>query len=150
MKFKRYFILGIIAAGSILLGYGLSVSQEGAAKEEPAAVSEPEVQWLWGEVVAVNPQDNSVLVKYLDYETDTEKEMLISVDAKTIYETVKSLAEIKIQDALSIDYIITAEGKNIAKNISVEKPEYTEVIPLKEEGLPQAGANTTAAQPAAE
>ncbi len=147
MKFKRYFILGIIAAGLILLGYGLSVSQESADKEQPVLASEPEVQWLWGEVVSLNPQTNSISVKYLDYETDTEKQMLITADDKTAYENVKSLADLRIQDNVSIDYIITDQGKNIAKNISVEKPEATEAIPPEEEGaMPDASNNTIAPQ----
>jgi hypothetical protein len=147
MKLNRYFILGIIAVSLILLGYGLSVSQENASKEQPPLIAEPQVQWLWGEVVSVDPQINSVLVKYLDYESDTEKEMLITTDAKTVYDNAKALADIKIEDALSIDYIVTGDGKNLAKNISVEKPEVTETLP-PEEAMPAAPGNASAPQPA--
>jgi hypothetical protein len=43
------------------------------------------------------------------------------VDDKTGFENVGSLAQVQPQDTLSIDYKVTADGKNTAKNISVEK-----------------------------
>lgn len=85
--------------------------------------SELETQWIWGEVVSADSASKSVAIKYLDYETDQEKDMAISVDEKTTYENIKSIDEIKPKDTLSIDYIAGADGKNIAKNVSLEKPE---------------------------
>jgi hypothetical protein len=85
--------------------------------------------WLWGEAVSVDTQNNEVRVKYQDYDTEEEKEMTIGVDEKTAFENVKSLAEIQPKDTLSIDYKVVSEGKNIAKNISVEKAETPEAVP---------------------
>jgi uncharacterized Zn finger protein len=86
------------------------------------------------------------LVKYLDYDADQEKEMAINVDEKTIYENVKSIDEIKPQDTVSIDYIVSPEGKNIAKNISIEKIEEqaagTEAEVSSEKAL-EAGSTTS-------
>jgi hypothetical protein len=83
---------------------------------------EPETQWVWGEVVTVDLQNNMVFVKYLDYESDQEKEIEIGVGDNTTYDNVNSVTELKPKDTVSIDYI-SLDGKNIAKNISVEKPE---------------------------
>jgi hypothetical protein len=79
------------------------------------------MQWLWGEAVTVDIEKNEILVRYQDYDTDEEKEMTIAVNDKTGFENVKSLAQVQAQDTLSIDYKITVDGKNTAKNISVEK-----------------------------
>lgn len=124
---KTGLILGI-GVLLILIGSYAVFSQEATPPQEPtvtepAATSEPETQWIWGEVVSLDLQKNELVVKYLDYETDEEKEIAIAVDDKTTYENVKSLTEIVPKDTLSIDYIVSAEGKNIAKNISVEQPE---------------------------
>ena len=124
MKIKMSLVLGIMFS-FILINTGLIFSQEQAAEKPPAqeVPSEPETQWIWGEVVSVDTASRKILVKYLDYETDAEKEINIDVDDKTTYENVKSVDEIKPQDTLSIDYIINPDGRNIAKDISVEKPE---------------------------
>ena len=90
------------------------------------AKTEPEIQWVWGEVVSTNPVNNELLVKYVDYDTDSEKEITISTDDKTTYENAKSIDEIKVRDSVSVDYAVSADGKNLAKNISLEKPEVTE------------------------
>ena len=85
--------------------------------------TEPETLWIWGEVVTVDPAVKTITIKYLDYETDQEKNMVIGIDEKTTYENIKSIDEIKPKDTLSIDYIAGTDSKNTAKNISLEKPE---------------------------
>jgi hypothetical protein len=102
--------------------------------EELTAPAETETQWLWGEVVSVDLQKNELLVKYLDYETDQEKEVKINVDDKTIYENASSMLEIKPLDTVSIDYIISPDGSNLAGNISLEKLENEGVL---EEAIPE-------------
>ena len=114
MKTRTGLVLGIVGC-FIFISMGLSFSQE--------PQEEPQTQWLWGEAVSVDTTNKMLSVKYLDYETDQEKDIAITTDDQTSYENVNSLSEIKIKDALSIDYIIGADGKNIAKLISVEKPE---------------------------
>jgi hypothetical protein len=79
-------------------------------------------QWAWGEVVNADAQNKTITIKYLDYEADQEKELSLVVDDSTTFDNVKSFEEIKPKDNLSIDYV-TTEGKNIAKSISLEKPE---------------------------
>jgi len=110
--------------------------------------SEPDVQWAWGEVISVNPQAQTLNLKHLDYEADQEKELVISVDSLTTYENVASLSDIKPNDNLSIDYIVSADGKLIAKNLSLEKAETASaIVPLAKEAVIESNVQT---QPATE
>ena len=93
--------------------------------QPPAPQDESEMQWVWGEVVSVDTTSKSITVKCLDYETDQEKEMTVNVDDKTVYDNVKSIDEIKPNDTLSIDYIISADNHNLARNLSKEAAEVT-------------------------
>jgi hypothetical protein len=88
-----------------------------------------EPQWLWGEVEMINAQAKTLQVKYLDYDTDLEKELTISVDDKTKFENVKGLEEIKAQDTISVDYVVGSNGANLALDISVEKLEDMDAAP---------------------
>jgi hypothetical protein len=106
-----------------------AVCEEPGIKTEPAveapALSEADMPWVWAEVQSIDRANNQITVKYLDYETDTEKEMVIGVDEKTAFENAKSLNDIKPQDTVSIDYISGADGINTARTINVEKGEGT-------------------------
>ena len=68
------------------------------------------MQWVWGEVVNIDLKNNEIIVKHLDYEDSQEKEITISVDSGTVYEGIKSLEEVKLQDSLSIDYAVNKDG----------------------------------------
>lgn len=134
MRQKRTAILMSVFFLTLLLNGGLILAQEGATSEQISVPPEDEMQWVWAEIISVDTQNKKILLKYLDYDTDTEEEISIGVDDKTTYENVKSIDELKPQDTISVDYIVTAEGKNIARNISVEKPEE---LPTIEEETPQ-------------
>ena len=111
--------IGIVAA--LLF---LCISLASAQENPPAAeVAQPETLWLWGEVVSIDNAKGEITIKYLDYDTDQEKEIAVGIDDKTTYENTKGLLDIKPQDTVSIDYIVGSDSKNIAKNISVEKPD---------------------------
>lgn len=129
MRNKISWVLGV-ATFLILVSMILAFGQDAPASSlPPAPVAtapaplEPEAQWLWGEVVSADFQKNELLIKYLDYDTDQEKQITICADDKTTYENIKTILEIKPTDIVSVDYIIGADGKNIARNISVEKAE---------------------------
>ncbi len=112
----------------ILIGIGFAFSQEASKAEVNPAVPEeaafePETQWIWGEVISIDAAKGQAIVKYLDYENDIEKEITITVNEKTAYENLVSLDQLKPKDTVSIDYTVTSDEINIAKNISVEKPE---------------------------
>jgi hypothetical protein len=120
MKIKNTFIL-ISMFSFLLLIAGFSLAQE----QPVINTTDPEVQWIWGEVVSIDSQKNEMTVKYLDYETETENNIVIAADEKTTYENINSLGQIKLQDNVSIDYVVGPAG-NIAKNISIEKAESNE------------------------
>jgi hypothetical protein len=108
------------------------ISQAPAAGEEDA-------EWLLGEVVNLDPQKRVIKVKYLDYESELEKEADIAVDDATVYENIKSIVELKQSDTVSVDYVVSASGKNMATKIILEKEEpvpsesETEIMPLEQE-----------------
>ena len=135
---QRYITAGVIFSVLILICCcGLEYSKAEVIKGGALAESEaqPEMQWSWGEVVSVDVQKKEIIVKYLDYEADQEKEMTISIDEKTTFENVKSLEELKPQDTISIDYFSNSDGKNLARNVSVERPEEP-LLPLEDISTP--------------
>ncbi len=126
MDRKITVILGITGL-CFILNTGLALSQEPPETTKPFLAApqeknEPDTQWVWGEVTSIDAQDKVFTLKYLDYDTDEEKELLLAVDDLTGYENVKSLEEIKVKDFLSVDYL-SGDGKNTARSISLEKPE---------------------------
>jgi uncharacterized protein YqfA (UPF0365 family) len=147
MSRKVVLVLGIIFSLALV---SLVLAEDMTAPEAPVAAQatvEPEMQWLWGEAVSVDIEKNEVVVRYQDYDTDQEKEMVVGIDDKSTLENIKSLAEIRPKDTLSIDYKTISEGKNIAKNISVEKAEGPEAV--SDAGATEAGTAEVAAAPAA-
>jgi hypothetical protein len=102
----------------------VGVTEPAAQENNPVLnPSSSDIQWLWGEVSSIDTQKNEITIKYLDYETDTEKEIKISVDETVVYDNVKSINDIKTDDIISVDYVFSPDGRYIAKNISIEKPE---------------------------
>lgn len=141
MKRQRGFLLFALLS-FVFIGAGLALGQEQPAKE-PADTDATinESQWVWGEVLSLDAQAKTLQVKYLDYETDQEKEMTVVTNETTTYENVESLSQIKPSDTVSIDYTIGLDGRVVAKNISVEKPEPEDnpTLPLAPE-VTEAGA----------
>lgn len=129
---KQSFLPVFIVAATIMLGRpGFLQAQEKTTDVTGAPLqsqADSDIQWLWGEVSSVAAERNEAVVKYLDYEADVEKDMTVAVTDKTSYENIKGLGELKPQDTVSIDYVVV-DGKSVAKNISVEKPE---VMPAAE------------------
>jgi len=125
MKSYRYFIPAIaVLFGMVLLNTVPILAQNKTVQQgEDLSLGEPDILWLWGEVNSVDLEKGMISVKYLDYETDTEKDAVIYVDDKTTYENAKAITDIKPKDIVSIDYVAGAQGSSIARNVSVEKPE---------------------------
>lgn len=117
----------------LFLSSGLALADEQSQPQETVipdtlmleekAYNQPEVSWLWGEVIALDVQNKTLGVKYLDYDTESYKEINVTADESTVYENLKALDELKPEDTISLDYTVNPDGKNVAKNISLEKPE---------------------------
>ena len=99
--------------------------------QQAPSQNENDTQWAWGEVVNLDSAGKIITLKYLDYETDQEKDILLAVDEKTTFENVKNFDEIKVKDTLSIDYVVTPDGKNVAKNIGLESPDSSAAVPAQ-------------------
>ncbi|PIQ90547.1 MAG: hypothetical protein COV71_03785 [Candidatus Omnitrophica bacterium CG11_big_fil_rev_8_21_14_0_20_41_12] len=131
MSYKKVVIL----AGFIILSIVTTLT---VFAEEPIAAPEQNInqtQWAWGEVTALDAQGKTITLKYLDYETDQEKDLVLAVDEKTNFENIGSFDEIKVKDTLSIDYVAGVDGRSVAKNINFEKPSSsaTAAVPVAED-----------------
>lgn len=80
-----------------------------------------EIEWLFGEVISVDLEEPGLSVQYLDYDTDQEKKIEVTLDADTTLEGVAALSEIKNKDIVSVDYVLDELGRRLAKRISVER-----------------------------
>ena len=123
MKSSRLFIPAVAVFLAALLFSPALIQNKAAAQEDAVTLGEPDILWLWGEVTAVDAAKGLISVKYLDYDTDTEKEVAIYTDENTSYENVNTIADIKLKDIVSIDYVSGAQGSSLARSISVETPE---------------------------
>ncbi|HQJ15569.1 MAG TPA: hypothetical protein PLJ26_03715 [Candidatus Omnitrophota bacterium] len=153
MAAKNFWALFMISLAVIAAVASVAGAQAAPARGDAAAV-DLEPQWLWGEVVSVNAQSKTIQVKYLDYDTDIEKELVLTVDGQTKYENAKGLDDIKPQDTISVDYMVSADGVNLAVAISLEKLEdmdaSLEDIELPERERVGAGPQKTASSGAGE
>ena len=103
-----------------------SASEANAEKAQAAAVSAPanekKTEWVWGEVVSVDPAGKQIVIKHLDYESYEEVQTTLIINEKTLFENVTDLTGIKAGDHITVDYNV--EGKNnIADLVVVEKGE---------------------------
>ncbi len=146
MDFKKvYFLIGVaifmLAARQTMWAQELPVSTSAVEimTNQPVSLEqEKDIKWAWGEVVNLDGQSGAVTLKYLDYETDQEKELVLFIDEKTTFENVVNFAELKLNDTLSIDYVVGSDNRNIAENISLENPEIVDQsVVLDLEQLPE-------------
>ena len=122
---KIRILLFMLIAAFFVLSNGRTILAEDVMKGGAVPESEKaeNIQWVWGDVVSVDTQNKALKVKYLDYETDQDKELTVRMDDQTTFENVQSPDEIKVGDVVSVDYAVDVSGASMAKNISVEKPE---------------------------
>jgi hypothetical protein len=126
MNLPKSFLCGAMV---LFIGIGLVLAQDdGGAEAVNQELKDSDMQWVWGEVANIDIINNVIILKYLDYEDNQDKEISIGVDSGTVYENIKSLDEIKPQDFLSIDYVIAQDGKNVAKNIGLDKLKESQAV----------------------
>ena len=147
--------LALMFAGFMVIAFtALSFAQQEQSPQQPAAASveapapakPAQTEWIYGEVNTVDIAAKTMVLTYLDYDTDIEKQATVYADSKTIFENVKSLGEIKPQDMVSIDYVIGADSRNLAITVSVEKPEIPDELNVE----PQPTADIPEMKPAVE
>lgn len=139
MKNKIIFSIGIFTVCFLLLPLAFAQNETQSAALQQSAPSD-EVLWVWGEVKAIDQGQSAITVSYIDYQTEEDKELIISVPADTKFENIPGISGLKVGDTVSVDYV-TKDGKNTTKHISVEKIEDIQEGPATQE-------QPTPAQPA--
>jgi len=125
-------IVILSATGRIVFAEDAAVApidQAVITSDQQPTQKETDMQWAWGEVTNLDNQANTFTLKYLDYEADQEKDLVLVVDEKTTFENIKDFNELKLNDTLSVDYMVGENNKNIAKNISFERPDVLSPAP---------------------
>ncbi|MDP2938556.1 MAG: DUF5666 domain-containing protein [Candidatus Omnitrophota bacterium] len=126
-----------------------TVSSESTPLKEAKPITE-EARWVWAEVISVDTANNQALVKYLDYDTDEEKELTIVIDDNTRFENAEGIKAIAVGDNVGVDYVLNDKGQAVAKSIALEKAEAMpkpateetiELTPQKESIAPQETTN---------
>jgi len=115
--------------GATCVGYGVLgfCQQEVPVPIDENIISETglvdeNISWVWGEVKNVDYISSKFNILYMDYQTDDEKELVLTVNQDTKFEGINDFNSLKAGDTVGIDYFSDADN-NIAKNISVEKLE---------------------------
>jgi len=118
MKGVKYFVLFYVL--SLVFGNAASAQEEMPARQEEQSINDEEIQWVSAQVVSIDAGSKNLLVEYLDFETNTEKKMTVTVDKNTFFEKVGSIEELKPRDNVLVDYIVDEAKNNIAKYICLE------------------------------
>lgn len=125
--------IGILCFGYTAQGF---CQQETSLPSDESVISEAgsleeNVSWVWGEIKNVDSLSSRFNILYMDYQTDDEKELVLTVNQDTKFEGAQDLNSLKAGDTVGVDYYSDGD-KNIAKNISVEKlEEPSDVIPAQ-------------------
>jgi len=93
-----------------------------APAKETEAPAKAEDLTIYGEVKSANQAAGSLTVQYYDYDSDEEKTAEIIANKDTKLEGAAAVGDIKQGDWVDVTYA-AADGKNLAKSITVEKEE---------------------------
>ena len=113
---KNYLLLIVMIATFLIL---INANVIFAQWELVGREAEAQIQRISGYVIEFNPQNKTIMI---GSSIGGEAEKAIAVDEKTIYEDFKSIEDIKeLKDTarLDIDYIVSQDGRNIARRIRV-------------------------------
>lgn len=112
------------------------VSKEASQAAAPAAIENKSGDMsLYGEVRSVDQAAGLITVQYYDYDSDEEKTAGIIVSKETKLDGVAALGDIKQNDWVDAIYT-SADGKNTAKSIIVEKEEMLEPVSSEDTYVP--------------
>lgn len=85
---------------------------------EEAAPATDETEFSYGTVKSVGA--GQLVISEYDYDSDKDVDVTYSVPAGTKFENVASLQEVKVGDAVDIDFLVK-NGQKVASAITVEK-----------------------------
>lgn len=129
----RYSSLAVIVLVATVLAVAPASSQP-AASDKTADMQSKDVA-IYGEVQSVNAAAASMSVQYYDYDSDSEKTIEIAVDKDTKIENAATIGDVNKGDWVDVAYV-PAEGRNLAKTISVEKEDVIEPAEGQASGAP--------------
>ncbi len=87
----------------------------------PASVDKKDgAEWVWGRVVSVDPDNHSMTIKHIDYDTYEDVSTVLKTNDKTLFENVTSLDDVVIGDHVTVDYT-PSQDLNIAGLVVVDK-----------------------------
>lgn len=126
---KNKLLTAGLIIGAMCVGYGVLgfCQQEVPVPIDENIISETgsvdeNISWVWGEVKNVDYISSKFNILYMDYQTDDEKELVLTVNQDTRFEGINDFNSLKAGDTVGIDYFSDADNA-IAKNVSVEKLE---------------------------
>jgi|GEM_PF-1546705 len=92
------------------------------------SVAQDEDQFLYsyGEVLSV--AQDQIMVREFDYATGEEKDVVYYITADTILDSVESVDQIKPSDLVDVEFMVSEDGKNIAREILADRIEDYEEI----------------------
>jgi len=132
LNFKGFLMRKIAKLIILIVVLSLGSFVWAQAETSDTSKAQSNTDWLWGEVVSVDVNASSLLVSYLDFNLDEEKQIVIKIDAQTVLEGAKSVAEISAGDIVSIDFVKENETTNLGKKVLVEKPDSVDLIAKSE------------------
>ena len=92
-----------------------------------AAQDSEDLLYSYGEVLSVT--QDQVMVREFDYATGEEKDVVYYISASTTFDTVESADQVKPGDLIDVEFILSPDGRNIAKEIFVDSIEdYEEMV----------------------
>jgi hypothetical protein len=77
--------------------------------------------YSYGEVLSVT--QDQVMVREFDYATGEEKDVVYYISDSTTFDIVESAGQIRPGDLIDVEFIVSPDGRNIAKEIFVDSIE---------------------------
>jgi hypothetical protein len=92
------------------------------------SIAEEDASWGFGKVVSVDTASNKILISEYDYENESEKTTVYTVNADTELVNDMSLWGITIGSEVSVEYKIGENGRKIATYIDISGEEAAEEL----------------------
>ncbi|MDD5504049.1 MAG: hypothetical protein PHV77_01900 [Candidatus Omnitrophica bacterium] len=95
------------------------------------AVEEAQSFYAYGEVLSVSPEQ--ILIREFDYATGEDQEVAYYINEQTSFDSVESVQQITPGNLVDIEFIVLEGGKNVAKDIFVDRVEEFEELESMED-----------------
>jgi hypothetical protein len=86
-----------------------------------SAQDDVESFYSYGEVLSV--MQDQVMIREFDYATGEEKDAVYFISSATTFDMVESVDQIKPGDLVDVEFVVSEDGRNIAREIFVDNIE---------------------------